>query len=237
MVSSGDPSPCRDPGPLSLALLFASSALATAGCGPHELTAEVLPPRTSTTCAAPTASSSVLARGLLDVDATNDFHGAYVADLRISAFGQNAKVDGISISYALPSGASSASSEAATKAAGDQTNGDIVLVGDDDDVRRAVLEGVELVPRDLAVALRDDDGLALTADEFATLQIDIKPISDGFDTSTTSFALNLCKGCLVDPPSTAGCANGPVRNSVCRVGQDVPVFSCSATPTTPATAP
>jgi hypothetical protein len=210
-------------------LLAVSPLVAAAGCGPHALTAEVLPPRTSITCGAPAVTSSTLGRGLFDADATVDHHGSYVVDLRLSAFGANARVDGVEVDYVLPEGASQAVKDAAEKAKGAVAAGDAVLSGDDDDVRQAVLENVQLVPRDLALALAADTELALSDKEFAEITVNITPVSsDGtLASESTSFALDVCKGCLVAEPE---CATGAVQtNSVCRVGQDVALtFTCPA---------
>ena len=54
---------------------LAASAL-LAGCTAPSVLVEVLPPRTSATCAAPSKTDSTLGRGLLDVLATQGTHGA-----------------------------------------------------------------------------------------------------------------------------------------------------------------
>lgn len=208
-------------------------AVVAAGCTPADVVVEVLPPRTSVTCSAPEKSAAALGRGLLDVLGSVGVHGAYVADLRLTAKGHDAIVDGVSVTFTVPDGASTSTKSLAEDLSGDVVVGDVRLVGKDDDLRLALLENVELVPRDLAVALNDDDGLGLGKIEFATLGVDITPIVSGESVvaATTSFAINLCRGCLVQPPdvcSDAGqFATVPVA---CRPGQDTPLFTCVGAP-------
>jgi hypothetical protein len=208
-------------------------AVAAAGCTPADVVVEVLPPRTSVTCSAPDKSAAALGRGLLDVLASAGVHGAYVADLRLTAKGQDAVVDGVSVAFTVPDDASTSTKSLAEDLSGDVVVGDVRLVGEDEDIRLALIENVELVPRDLAVALNDDEGLGLDKIEFATLGVDITPIVSGEAVvgATTSFAINLCKGCLVQPPDVCSgegeFATVPVA---CRPGQDTPLFTCVGTP-------
>lgn len=208
-------------------------ALVAAACSPVDVVVEVLPPRTSATCSAPDKSAAALGRGLLDVRGSEGVHGAYVADLRLTAKGQDAVVDGVRVVFGAPEGASSAVTSAAEELSGDVAVGDVRLLGEDSDIRLALIENVELVPRDLAVALNGDDALGLDAIEYATLGVDITPIVSGEAVvgATTSFAVNLCRGCLVEPPERC---NEPGQFAAvpvaCRRGQDTPLFSCVVTP-------
>jgi hypothetical protein len=208
-------------------------ALVAAACSPVDVVVEVLPPRTSATCSAPDKSAAALGRGLLDVRGSEGVHGAYVADLRLTAKGQDALVDGVQVAFRAPEGASDAVKSLAEELSGEVTVGDVRLVGEDADIRLSLLENVELVPRALAVALNADDGLGLDAVEYATLEVDITPIVSGTDVigATTSFAVNLCQGCLVEPPER--CSDVGQFTAVpiaCRRGQDTPLFSCVGTP-------
>lgn len=203
------------------------------GCTPVDVVAEVLPPRTSVTCSAPDKSAAALGRGLLDVLGSVGVHGAYVSDLRVTAKGADARVDGFNITYILPEGVSSTTTSTAEAVSGDIVVGDVRLVGEDADLRTAVVENVELVPRDLAVALHDDEGLGIDKIEFATLGVDLTPIVAGEAVvgATTTFAINLCKGCLVQPPDVcAGEGEFATVPVACRPGQDTPLFTCVGTP-------
>jgi hypothetical protein len=201
-------------------------------CAPADVRVEVLPPRTSVTCAAPDRSAAALGRGLLDVTASLGTHGAYVSDLRLTVKGQDAHVDGVSVAYTIPDGADTAVGSTAEDAAGDVVVGDTVLLGADDDVRTALIENVQLVPRALAVALQEDTGLELSQTEFATITVDVTPVvsGDGVVAATTTFALDVCKGCLVQPPEV--CADEgqfALLPVTCRPGQDTPLFTCVST--------
>lgn len=199
------------------------------GCTPAPVQVEVLPPRTSVSCSAPTASDPALGTGLLDVVTTLGAHGAYVADLRVSVKGADTRIDGFSISYTVPKGSSSDVEDTAEGIAGEIVVGDVILSGKDDDRRVAVVENVELIPRDLAIAFQEDDGLGLNKIEFATLGVHITPIVDGENVvaAESTFAVDLCAGCLVQPPDI--CSDDgefaliPVT---CRPGQDTPLFTC-----------
>ncbi|MCC7072547.1 MAG: hypothetical protein IT383_14560 [Deltaproteobacteria bacterium] len=201
--------------------------LAAAGCARPQVLVEVLPPRTSVTCAAPDASASAFGRGLFDVGASADFHGSYLADLRVTVAGVDVRVDGFEVAYDLPEG----SSVGAADYEGASQNGDIVLTGDDDEVRMGVVENVELVPRALAAELAADSGLAIDKITYRTLGVTLTPLIDTeqADPASSTFALDLCEGCLVEPPDACTelgtYASNPV---VCRVGQDVPLFMCAA---------
>ncbi|MDP2346042.1 MAG: hypothetical protein Q8O67_34205 [Deltaproteobacteria bacterium] len=203
------------------------------GCSSPNLVVEVLPPRTSVTCAAPTKADPALGRGLLDVTATLGTHGSYVADLRLSLSGQDARITGVSVGYEVPEGSPNIIKDAAENAGGDVVVGDVLLAGEGDDLRVAVLENVELVPRELALAFQDDSDLELSAIEFARLGVTITPILDGTAATAVSsgFAIDLCKGCLVTPPVACNDDGEFTLNPVaCRPGQDAPLFLCKAAP-------
>jgi hypothetical protein len=193
---------------------------ALAACADPAVSIEVLPPRTSVTCAAPGASDNALGRGLLDARATERVHGGYVADLRLVSTGADARVDGVDVRLSRDGDELDRFDDVAT--------GDVFLVGEGDDIRRGVLENVSLVPRSTAVTLADD--ARVTALDFATLVVEITPRVIGSDVRpvASTFALDVCNGCLVDPPDAEECPGGARQNSVCRVGQDVELFSCVA---------
>ena len=189
-----------------------------AACSQPVLTVEVLPPRTSVTCTAPGADDPALGRGLLDAKASADVHGGYVADLRLEVAGVNARVDGVDIKLTRDG--------KEVKNLDNVPTGDVSLVGTKDDVRKAVVENVEIIPRDVDLDFAKDD--SITDLDFATVVAEILPRV--FDTSVTpvssTFAIDVCNGCLVTPPPAAQCA-ATARNPVCRAGQDVPLFSCA----------
>jgi hypothetical protein len=209
----------------TLLVSAAVGALAT-GCARPAVSVEVLPPRMSATCAAP-SSSAAFGQGLFDVTTTLGAHGSYLADLRLSVPGADVRVDGIKVSYDVPKD----STVDGASYDGEVLTGDAVLSGDKDDLRVGVVENVELVSRDMAVAFRDDSGAGIDKIEYATMGITITPVvdEDVAEGVPTTFALDLCKGCLVTPPdicSDAGEFNAtPV---VCRPGQDIPLFTCNA---------
>ena len=211
-------------------LLPAAALLGAGGCA-QVLAIEVLPPRTSATCSAPGLNSNASGRGLLDVDATNDLHGAFVGDLRIAA-NADLLIDGISLTFTAPTDAEGATTTAAADASGQQPLGDLLLAGVDDDLRQAVVEDVVLLPRDLAVALRDDTELDLTSTEFATVIVELAAIKDGeaVQGATGTYRLDVCKGCLVTVPLEDDCTNGVQENPVCRPGQDAELYSCAPAP-------
>jgi hypothetical protein len=211
---------------LPVAVLLAGLGCDAAG----DVVVEVLPPRTSVTCAAPAKADAALGRGLFDVGATVDGHGAYIADLRLSVKGRDAHVDGVTLAYEVPGDAGGDVEDAAKDAGGDVVVGDVVLNGEGDDARVAVVENVQLVPRALALALRDDGDLGLSKVDFATLGITITPIVGGDDggAGVSTFAVDLCDGCLFEPPDACAEEGESARNpAVCRVGQDVPLFTCT----------
>jgi hypothetical protein len=215
--------------------LLAAAFLLATGCPAPHLVVEVLPPRTSVTCAAPAKTDPALGRGLLDVTATFGTHGSYVADLRLSLQGQDARITGVSVSYELPEGSPKSVEDAAEDASGEVVVGDVFLAGSGDDLRASVLENVELVPRGLALAFSDDDDLDLSDIEFARLGVSITPIIDAATSTATTtssgFAIDLCKGCLVTPPSACDDDGEFTLNpAVCRPGQDAPLFFCKAAP-------
>lgn len=217
-------------GGFALFALLSTSSLLTAGCS-QVLAIEVLPPRTSATCSAPGLNSNASGRGLLDVNATETLHGAYVGDLRIAATG-NLLVDGVALTFTAPEGASGATTTAAEEASGEQPLGDVLLVGVDDDVREAVVEEVVLLPRSLAVALRDDDDLELDETEFATVVVELTARAAEQDLmgATGTYRIDVCKGCLVTRPAEDDCDNGIEELSVCRPGQDKKLFGCAPPP-------
>lgn len=208
----------------SLGLLLAAGAALSACADPAAVVVEVLPPRTSVTCAAAGAADPALGRGLLDVAAVDDGHGGYVGDVRVSVKGRDVRVTGMALSYTYDG---EDVGDAVDDAAGAVALGDVVLSGDDDELRVAVLENVPLVPRDLAVAIKDGDA-GVTQTEFARIDIELAPEIDGeVQADTSGFSVDVCLGCLVEPPP--GC-DGTGENAfvatVCRPGQDVASFKC-----------
>jgi hypothetical protein len=212
---------------LTLAVI---SAAPSAGCGADFLAVEVLPPRSTITCSAPGIKSSALSRGILDLEGTRDFHGAYVADLRVLST-RDAVLDAFQLTYHLPDGASSGSKDAADDASKDPAAGDVVLDSSDSDaLRAAIVENATLIPRDLAIALRDDDGIEADEDRFATIGVDILPVVSVGDppSQPSTFAIDVCRGCLVAEPKVDECENGFVETGVCRPGQDADLYTCAA---------
>jgi hypothetical protein len=199
----------------------------SAGCTRPGVSVEVLPPRTTATCSAPAANAAALGRGLFDVASTEDTHGSYRADVRLSVPGADVRVDGIRVAFGIPDG----SSVAASDHDGEVLSGDVVLAGEKDDQRTAIVENVELVARALAVALRDDAGLAIDKIEYATLGVTITPVVDEAvaEALPSTFALDLCEGCLMSPPDACSDAGEFTATTVvCRPGQDVPLYGCNA---------
>lgn len=205
---------------------LSAAALGTApACAPTAVTVEVLPPRTSVTCSAPSLADPASSRGLIDVRGSETLHGAFLADLRLSAKGADARVDGITVAYDID-GADLKDFD------GDLVGGDAVLVGEDDDLRQVILENAQLLSRDAAIALRDDGDLDLSDVNFATVTVTLTPVlveaeATAVEATSTTFALDVCDGCLVTPPTAEECPAGPSVNFVCRAGQDRPLFSCS----------
>lgn len=200
-------------------LVLLSLVLISTGC-PMVAAIEVLPPRTSATCSAPGPNAAAYGRGLLDVEATETLHGAYFADLRVSAF-QDVVVDSLQLDIDYLG----KSDEGLT-----QTVGDVFLTGEDADLRTAVLENVELLPRDIAVEIRNDAD-DVNDIEFDTVTVTIKALSGErvlTDESGSTFAIDVCKGCLMAEPAEEDCANGIEETGACRPGQDVPVYGCAA---------
>lgn len=202
---------------------FALAALIVVGggaaCTAPVVTVEVLPPRTSVTCAAPGVGDPALGRGLLDAAATETVHGGYLVDVRVVSTGANARVDGVDVRLSRDGKEVALFENVPT--------GDVFLVGEDDDVRKAVVENVELVPRQIAESLAEDD--SITDLDFATLVIEIAPrvLDAEITPASSSFALDVCNGCLVTEPDTEECPGGARKNSVCREGQDVELYSCA----------
>ncbi len=217
--------------PLGAALLFA-------GCGPELLGIEVLPPRQSPTCLSPTAGSAAAGRGLLDVMATEDFAGAYVADLRFTGTGGRLRIDSLALSFALPDGVSGDVKDAAADAKGTQPLGDVLLTPPSpDDVVVALVEDVVLLPRALAEALAADGELGIDDTTYETITVTLEPVVDGEPLGvTSSFPIDVCKGCLVADPSEEECPSGATPAGACRPGQDDAYWMCAA-PTTGGTFP
>lgn len=206
---------------LSLPALLASSGVSLlSACADPSVSVEVLPPRTSVTCSAPDVSDAALGRGLLDARATDSVHGGYVADLRLVSTGADALVDGVDVRI-LRDGEELAEFK-------DVPTGDVRLVGEGDDVRRGVLENVVLVPRAEAETLAKDGDI--TALEYATLLVEITPrvIDETIAALTSSFAIDVCDGCLVEEPTAEDCDGVVAPAAVCREGQDVASFTCTA---------
>ena len=211
-------------------LAFSLAALTLSACGPDVVGIEVLPPRAGT-CRAPTVNDPAAGRGLLDVAATEIVHGAYVADLRISALADG-RVDSISRSYVLPDGVSGDVDSAASDASGEVPVGDLYMSGTDDELRQAVLENVVLLPRALAKALFDDGDLEIDDKEFKTVVVSLQATAGGLQSAVaptaSTFAIDICRGCLAVEPSDEDCDGVVVENPVCREGQDAEMFSCQS---------
>jgi hypothetical protein len=205
-----------------------AAPLMVACSAPASVVVEVLPPRTSATCAAPAKTDPALGRGLFDVLTTVAAHGGYVGDLRLTRTGEDARITGLDIAYAFSS-EDGGIDDAIGDASGAVTVGDVFLVGKDDDNRVGVLENVPLVPRELAVAI-EEANVGLSKIEFQQLNLEIKAEVDGVladDVST--FTLDVCEGCLTLPPDACSDAGENALNPfVCRAGQDVPLFLCTA---------
>lgn len=191
----------------------------TMGCAAPVVSVEVLPPRTGVSCSTPGTEGPALGRGLYDAQATEAGHGAYLADLRLVVSGANAHVDGVDVRVTRDGDE--------VELIEDVPTGDVLLVGEGDDVRKGVLENVELLPRSIGVQLRGADDV--TAVELATLVLEISPrVGPELVPLSSTFALNVCNGCLVAKPTTDECPGGATQNAVCRVGQDAELFSCAA---------
>ncbi len=214
---------------ISLLCVALSLPILGSGCA-QVLAVEVLPPRTGT-CQAPGVTSNASGRGLLDAAATETMHGSFVGDLRIAATG-NMLIDGISLAFTVPEDAGGGVDDAASEAEGEQPLGDLLLTGEEDDVRQAVVEDVELLPRALAVALFDDSDLDLSATEWATVVVQLTATSGGDAVSgaTGTFRIDVCEGCLTTRPADEDCDNGVQENDVCRPGQQDILFECADPP-------
>jgi hypothetical protein len=212
--------------------LFSVSLVAgalLAGCQPRVVAIEVMPPRTSTTCSAPNLKSSAAGRGLLDLDASRILHGSYESDLRITSRGE-LRIDGIALTFTLPEDASDASTEEAVRVSGLYPAGDLYLAGDDEDPTAGMIEDVVLLPRSLAVALRDDASLQADEVVYSTVDVRIEATNGGqsLEAIAASFPIDVCRGCLVAEPSTDECAGGFEDTGACRPGQDVELYQCAA---------
>jgi hypothetical protein len=166
------------------------------------------------------------------VTASLGIHGTYVADLRLSLKGADARIDGFTVEYDLPDDVSGDVTGAAEKAAGELVVGDTVLSGSDDDNRVAVVQNVQLIPRDLAVALQEDTGLGISQIEYVTVGVTITPVVSGEAVvgAASTFPIDICRSCLVQPLEVcSGEGQFAALPVVCRPGQDTPLFTCVAT--------
>jgi hypothetical protein len=213
----------------ALALLLPLSLL-LAACDSHVVAIEVMPPRTSATCSAPTVNSAAAGRGLLDLDATRILHGAYEADLRITARGGDLRVDGIALSFSLPESSSADAGDEASRVSGLYPLGDLFLQSNDEDPMAGLIEDVILLPRSLAVALRDDTELEADEVIYATVNVTIQATRDGdaLEDIIATFPIDVCRGCLVAEPSSDDCPGGIQQTAACRPGQDVELYECAA---------
>ena len=204
--------------------------LAGAACEKPELTVDVLPPRTSISCAAPGANEPALSSGVFDLGVVDRGVG-YRADLRFTLPAADARVEGIRIDF---SSTDQELHEVVSDKGDEISTGGVSLVGDGDDIRTAILENVSLLTAAVADDILDDDvGADITQRQRLPLGIDIKPLlrEDGISVSSAHFSLELCHGCLVDAPSDDVCPYGSVFNtSLCRPGQDLASYSCLAAP-------
>lgn len=209
--------------PLSLVLLLS-------GCSPELLGIEVLPARQAPTCLAPTANSAAAGRGLLDVLATEDYAGSYVADVRFTGTGGRQRIDSLKLSFTLPDGVTSAVKNAAADAEGVFPLGDVLLTPPEpDDVVVALVENVLLLPRSLAKALAADGELRIDEIQYETVTVTLEPVVDGEPIGvTSSFPIDICRGCLVSKPSAEECPNGVASTGACRPGQDQELWTCAA---------
>ena len=216
--------------PLFFASLL-SLGLASACAKPGIVAIEVLPPRTDIqACAAPTVRSVAVATGLLDVAATDDWHGAYVADLRLSARGGDLAVDAIKFTYTVPDAAESDSRTLANTFSDSHPVGTIFFAADSTDAVSSVLENIELMPRDLARGLFMDSGLNMDTQHYERVEIEMVAQFDGEDVqqNPSRFNLNICSECLIQEPSEDDCPNGIQQTNACRPGQDDILFECAA---------
>jgi len=205
----------------ALGFVIAAWGLASTACGfiPEVTAIEVLPPRTNALCSAPGAASGALGRGLYDINALSEYHGAYVGDLRISSYG-DVVVDALSIALQLPGDDEPGEfSQIAV--------GDVFLQGSGDTARSAVIENVELLSRAQSETIKDKD-YDISGIEYASAVIHIQAVRDGglLLSDTATFTLDICEGCLLTPPDEDDCDEGVADALVCRPGQDVEHFQC-----------
>lgn len=211
--------------PSSLTLLL----FLTAGCGPELLAVEVLAPRRAPVCATPTLTSAVAGRGLLDVTATENSEGAYLADLRFTSRG-SVRIDSLALTFTMAEGAPAAVVEAAANANGARSMGDVLLAAEEpDNMVSALAESVVLLPRSLAKAIAVDGEWGLDDVTYGAVSVSIQPLVAGepFGGAAT-FPIELCKGCLASTPSDDECPAGAIATGACRPGQDDPVWECDA---------
>ena len=212
------------------------SLMLTSACAePGIVAIEVLPARTDMQgCAAPNVRSPAVASGLLDVAATEDWHGAYTADLRLSARGGDLVVDAIKFTYIMPESADDDSKSLANTFSDSHNIGSIFFPADDDDAVSGVLENVELLPRDLARELFTDTDLNIDTQHYETVEIEMTAQFDREDVQeiASRFSLNICKDCLVEEPAEDDCPNGIRQTGACRPGQEDILFECAPAPST-----
>lgn len=199
----------------------------TAGCGPELLAVEVLAPRRAPVCGAPTLTSAVAGRGLLDVLATEDSEGAYLADLRFTSRG-SVRIESLALTFTMAEGAPATVVEAAANANGARPMGDVLLAAaEPEDVVSALAESVVLLPRSLAKAIAVDGEWGLDAVTYGSVSVSVQPLVAGepFGGAAT-FPIELCKGCLNSAPSDDECPDGAIATGACRPGQDEAVWQC-----------
>jgi hypothetical protein len=208
------------------------SACIFGGCSAQVLAIEVLPSRSGVSCAAPNVNSAAAGRGLLDLNAVDNWHGAYLADLRITAMGGDMRIDGVSLDFSLPSGVGSDAKDEANDASGIQPTGDVFIEGDDDNPVSVVLENVVLLPRDLASKLRSDGEVAAGENAFDTVVVEMQVTTDGeaVEDVKSSFPIDVCEDCLVKEPAEEDCEHGIQETGACRPGQEDVVYECAPAP-------
>jgi hypothetical protein len=196
----------------SARVLFGAAALLSTACAPPQLFVEVLPPRSSITCAAPSLTDPASARGVLDLTALDSDRGMYLGDLRFSATAADAEVTGVRV-----------------EGAGDAVdiNGRLALLGEGEDIRRGVLENVTLVNRAAAQDVRDATDRSRAIED--SIELTITPLVNESRTTATpvpvTFSVDLCEGCLLEAQDP--CAITQAQPS-CRPGQDLPSIICVA---------
>src|SRR5687767_10028777 len=150
---------------LHVLFLLAPTFLAVA-CSAPVVTVAVLPPRSGVSCSTPGVDDPALGRGLLDAHAVDDNNGAYRADLRLVVTGANARIDGVDLRVTRDGNE--------IELLGNVPTGDVLLVGEGDDIRKGIVENVELLPRSIAFDLSKDTDITVL--DLATLELEISPI-------------------------------------------------------------